>query len=277
MTPGLFEVMGIDLVEGRAFTEADDQTGATGRDSSISGRLAHVAWPIGRGSAARRRSLGYRTSHRVGHGRRRGEAPAPRSPVEEVREQVYFPQRQIQRNPSIFVVRATTDAAGLAASVARWSPASTRSCPSTMSGLLSDYVARARATRRFTTMLATLFAIVALALCAVGVYGVVAYWSRSASTSSACASRSGRGRGRSWRWSFARACGWPRRALAVGLAGAAVATWWFRGQILDGVSPWDFTSYSVRAAVLLLVAVMACVIPARRALATSPVDALRAD
>ena len=66
------------------------------------------------------------------------------------------------------------------------------------------------------------------------------------------------------------------RGLLLGLAVAAAATWWLRGQ-LYGVSPWDLASYAVALPVLALVAVAACALPARRALSTSPVDALRTD
>jgi putative ABC transport system permease protein len=276
VTPGLFEVMGINLVEGRAFTEADDQTGAP--VVIVDQRLASRTWP-GRSAVGQRLAVDPSvTGHPTAWAAVVGVVKhlRHRSPVEEVREQVYFPQRQIQRNPSIFVVRATTDAAGLAAGVRALVSSVDPQLPIYDVRLLSDYVARARATRRFTTMLATLFAIVALALCAVGVYGVVAYSVAQRQHEFGVRLALGARAGQVMALVIREGVRLAAQGLAVGLAGAAVTTWWLRGQ-LYGVSPWDFTSYSVPLPVLLLAAVMACVIPARRALATSPVDALRTD
>ena len=199
-----------------------------------------------------------------------------RSPVEEVREQVYFPQRQIRRNPSVFVVRSTTDAAALAGPVRALVAGLDGQLPIYDVRLLSDYVEQARATRRFTTILAVLFAIVALALTAVGVYGVVAYSvterHHEFGVRLALGARAGQVIGLVVREGVQLAA----QGLALGVSAAAMATWWLRSQ-LYGVGPWDIVSYGVAVPVLVLIALAACVIPARRAIATNPVESLRAD
>jgi putative ABC transport system permease protein len=276
ITPGLFEVMGIGLIEGRAFTEADDQNGAP--VVIVDQRLAARMWP-GRSALGQRLAVdpsvtGHPTAWTTVVGVIRHLRH--RSPVEEVREQVYFPERQIQRNPFVVVVRATSDAAALVAPlralIARLDP----QLPIYDVRPLSVYVERARATWRFTMTLAALFALVALVLSAVGVYGVVAYSVTERHHEFGVRVALGARAGQVMTLVVREGVWLAARGLLLGIAGAAMVTWWLRGQ-LYGVSPWDLASYAVALPVLALVAVTACAIPARRALSTSPLDALRTD
>ena len=124
--------------------------------------------------------------------------------------------------------------------------------------------------------LAVIFALVALALASVGIYGVIAYSvtlrHREFSVRRALGARAAQ--------VFALVARDGARLLttgiAAGLAGAAVITWLLRG-LLFGVSPWDMTTYLTAVPVLLLAGACACLLPARRAIATNPVDALRAE
>jgi putative ABC transport system permease protein len=276
ITPELFDVMGIVLVEGRAFTESDDQSGQP--VVIVDQRLASRMWPgqsaIGKRLAVDPSVTGQATvwSTVVGVVRHLRH----RSPVEEVREQVYFPQRQILRNPSIFVVRATTDAAALVGPVRALVASLDPQLPIYDVRLLSDYVERARATRGFTTLLAALFALVALVLSAVGVYGVVAYSVTERHHEFGVRLALGARAGQLIALVVGEGVRLAVQGLLIGVAGAALATWWLRSQ-LYGVSPWDLASYGIALPVLVLVAVAASAIPARRALAANPVQALRSD
>jgi putative ABC transport system permease protein len=189
---------------------------------------------------------------------------------------VYFPQRQILRNPSIFVVRATTDAAALVGPVRALVASLDPQLPIYDVRLLSDYVERARATRGFTTLLAALFALVALVLSAVGVYGVVAYSVTERHHEFGVRLALGARAGQLIALVVGEGVRLAVQGLLIGVAGAALATWWLRSQ-LYGVSPWDLASYGIALPVLVLVAVAASAIPARRALAANPVQALRSD
>jgi ABC-type antimicrobial peptide transport system permease subunit len=66
------------------------------------------------------------------------------------------------------------------------------------------------------------------------------------------------------------------RGIIFGLAGAALVTWLLRG-LLYGVSPWDLRTYAAAVPVLLAAGLVACILPARRAVTSNPVDALRAE
>src|SRR5262249_30673120 len=98
-----------------------------------------------------------------------------RSLLEDLTDQVYFAERQIQRNPMAYVVRTDGDSAALAGTVREIVGRLDPQLPVYDVRPLQDYVANARAAQRFATILAAAFAVVALLLAAIGVYGVVAY------------------------------------------------------------------------------------------------------
>ena len=56
----------------------------------------------------------------------------------------------------------------------------------------------------------------------------------------------------------------------------AVVAWLMR-ELLFSVSPWDVTAYATAIAVLIAAGGLACLLPARRALAANPIEALRAE
>jgi ABC-type antimicrobial peptide transport system permease subunit len=74
-----------------------------------------------------------------------------------------------------------------------------------------------------------------------------------------------------------------RRGLALAImgiaigSGAAVGLTRLLRSLLFGVTPWDPVTYAAVAAVLLLAAVLASYLPARRAAAVDPLEALRAE
>ena len=141
---------------------------------------------------------------------------------------------------------------------------------------LSAYVDQARATRAFTMQLAVIFAIVALALASVGIYGVVAYSvtlrHREFAVRQALGAKAGAVVGLVAREGIRLVT----RGLAAGLAAAAVAAWTMRS-LLFGISPWDTVAFTAVIPLLLLTGVIACLMPARRATSARPIDALRAE
>ena len=62
--------------------------------------------------------------------------------------------------------------------------------------------------------------------------------------------------------------------LASGIGGAIILTRFMQG-VLFGIAPLDAVSFVAAPALLALVAAAACLVPARRAAATNPADALR--
>jgi len=276
VAPGLIELLGVRLVQGRTFTEGDDQHGAP--VAIVDERLATRTWP---GDSAIGRRLGVDPNVTgtpstwvtvvgvVRHMRHR-------SPTEEVREQVYFPERQVPRNPFVVVVKVGGDPAALAAPVRDALRRLDAALPIYDVRPLEDYVARAQAIRRFTALLAAVFAAAALLLASVGVYGLVAYSvsarRREFGVRLALGARASQIVTRVLREGTLLAVA----GLLVGLGAAVLGAWWLRSQLYE-VAPWDVVSLGVTAAVLAAVAVIASLVPARRALRTDPAAVLRAD
>jgi putative ABC transport system permease protein len=137
-----------------------------------------------------------------------------------------------------------------------------------------EWVARTVAQRRFTALILAVFAVFGLGLGVLGVYGVLAYTVAE----------------RTQEIGLRRALGAPaarvlRLVMSQGLAPVAVgialgigATIWASGILetqLFGISPTDLQTYVLVAAGVLAAAVLACLLPARRALRVSPLVALR--
>ena len=140
----------------------------------------------------------------------------------------------------------------------------------TMREILSQTVAE----RRFQMALTVLFALAALCLGTIGIYGVVSY-------SVACRTRDiglrmalGALRSDVMRWIFAIGFRPVLFGLVAGLSVAVVIGRALRG-LLYGITPTDPVSLSLVALVLLLAAALACYLPARRASGLDPMIALR--
>jgi putative ABC transport system permease protein len=276
VTPGAFETIGARLLEGRFFTEDDDPRGR--RVVIVDDQLAQRAWPgesaIGKQIATDPGSTGHAvywatvvgTVHHLRH----------RTPLEDLGDQVYFPERQVLRNPMAYVVRTSGDAAGVATAVRQIVASLNPQLPVYDVRPLDEYVAAARATQAFTSILAGAFALVALVLAAVGVYGVIAY----AMTR------------RRYEFGVRLALGArPTQVIALVLAdgarlatvgiGAGIVTAMIAARMLEsqlfGVSPRDVQSYVAAATAIAVVAILACWLPARRASTISPSEALRAE
>jgi putative ABC transport system permease protein len=276
LSPGALELLGIRLIEGRSFTE-DDHLDAN-MVVIVDSRLAARAWP---GQSPIGRALGVDAFvtgkpdmmatvigvvHHVRH----------RSPIEDVRDQVYFSQRQVLRNPSVYVVKTGGDPSSLAGAVRDAVHRADPALPIYDARPLAMYVEEARATRAFTMQLAVLFAIVALVLASVGIYGVIAY-SVAVRNREFGVRRALGARAVQVITLVAREAAWLiTKGIAAGTMVALAAAWFMR-ELLFGVGPWDAATYATAIPVLALIGAAACLLPARRATTSNPVDALRAE
>jgi putative ABC transport system permease protein len=187
---------------------------------------------------------------------------------------LYRPHDQWTSGGMALMVRTAREPAALApmvrAAIRRMDAGLPITAIRTMREIVSDSVAQ----RRFQTVLTLLFALVALLLGAVGVYGVVSY-------SVACRTRDiglrialGAMRSDVMRWVFASGMRPVAVGLALGLVGAVTMAAALRS-VLFGISPADPLSISAVALVLLLTSGLACYVPARRAARLDPMTVLR--
>jgi predicted permease len=132
------------------------------------------------------------------------------------------------------------------------------------------------AQRRFHTALLSTFALLALGLAAVGIYGVVHYVVAQRTREMGVRAALGASGAAVQRLVVGEAMRLPLVGLAIGVAGAALLDR-LLARLLFGVSPLDPLTHVVVAAVLSLTALGACWLPARRAARVDPVIALRED
>ncbi len=273
---GYFETVGARLVEGRFFTDAD-KPGAE-PVAIVDDLLARRMWPgrspIGQRFAVDPNSTGStdRVVSVVGVVRHL----RIHSLQEDVREQVYLPWRQVPWSPISYVVATSGDPAAL-------TPAIRRAVAQVDAALavydvrpLVDYTSKARATQRFTMVLAATFAAVALLLACVGVYGVVAYAVAQRRHEFGVRLALGAQPNQLIRLVLNDGVKLTASGLIAGVVGGLLIARLLQNQLF-GVSPHDALAYAIAVSVLGASAIAACLIPARRATESNALDVLRAE
>jgi len=276
VTADYFQTMGVPLREGR-FLNADDNQGAL-RVCVIDEDVARRYWPQG-GAVGRRLANGgppktpdeYFTIVGVVGSVKQDDLADARSIGA-----VYFPYKYYASLDFVVVVR-TTQAPELAATALR--SAVVRVDPElAVHGIktMADRIDESLSTRRAPLLLAGVFAVVALTLAAVGIYGVLAYTVAQRQREIGVRMALGAEPGQILR----QFLGLGGRLLIIGVPIGLVGAW-SAGQamtgLLFGVSPANIAVLAGTAAVLTGVALLACFLPARRAANVSPIEALRAD
>jgi putative ABC transport system permease protein len=279
VTPGYFEAMGIPLLEGQAFDPRD------GTDAPVvavvSEKLARQYWP-------NRSALGGRIRRDYNGETRFAEVVGV---VRDVRqdgmdtEPIYgtyylaHAQSPYTGGPNramTLTVRSAVDPTTLVSSIRAHVQALDPTVPLYQVRTMEQAVAANTATQRFSMLLQLLFALLALALAAVGLYGVLAYAVSRRTAEMGIRIALGAQRSEVRRMVIRQGMGLVTIALALGIVGA-LATSRLIGSLLYGVSSRDPRIYAVVVSVLMAVALLACWIPARRASAVDPMRALRSE
>jgi putative ABC transport system permease protein len=141
---------------------------------------------------------------------------------------------------------------------------------------MEQAISQSEAPRRFNTAVLTGFALAAVILAALGIYGVVAFW--VASRTQEIAVRMALGAQRSEIVQMVLEAG-AKLAIAgsmVGLAGSAVLTRLLRSLLFE-VSPFDLTVFALAAISILFLALVSSFLPAYRASKVDPILALRCE
>jgi putative ABC transport system permease protein len=276
-----FEAIGARVTGGRAFTDAD---GATSQlVAMVNETFARRYWP-GEDPVGKRLKLGGLQSDEPWHIVVGVYADLKHmGPQAETRPEVLLPYAQLDdawvtqwmRGLSV-VIRTTADPASLV-SVARGAVQSVDPSvpliePLPMTTLVSASVAQPR----FRSMLLLSFAGLAVLLAVVGIYGVVAFVVEQRAHEISVRVALGAQRASVMGLVLRQGSTPVVIGVVIGLAGAFVLGRAMQG-LLFNVGPADPVTFIVMPALLAAVAVVACIVPARRALAVEPVNALRAE
>lgn len=141
---------------------------------------------------------------------------------------------------------------------------------------ISESLMKSVSGQRFMMTLLTAFAIVAIALSAIGLYGVIAFMVSQRTREIGVRVALGAEVGDIRRLVLGRGLALAAAGLVLGVGGAAAGARVLRGT-LYGVTPTDPVSYAVGALALLGIAALACIAPMRRAVRIDPVRAMRAE
>lgn len=284
VSPRYFQVFRIPVLRGRAFRETD--TANSARVMIINEAMAKKYWPkedpigqvltIGKGLGPQFEEPPRQVIGVVGSVRetslRDGLVPV-----------MYVPQSQQPEGltklaasvlPLAWAVRSSADPASLRAAIGRelrsvdplLTPANERP--------MRQVIARTIARQDFNMMLLTVFAAVALVLAAIGVYGVMAYSVERRTQEMGIRMALGAARGDLLKLVLGHGMRVAAGGVVAGL-GLAYGTTRFLESLLFDVKPFDPLTFAGVAILLTLIALLATYIPARRAAAIEPSDALR--
>jgi putative ABC transport system permease protein len=273
VSPDYFRALGIPLLRGRAFDARDVRQAPA--VTIVSDTLVKRYWP-GEDPIGRRVSFG--TDEKGGRSwttiigvvadvRQKGLHTDPRS-------ECYVPYSQAPSRYATLVVRSGLDAAGLAASVGREVQAVDPDVPVYEVKTMREVLDGSLASRRFNMALLALFAVMAVLLAAVGLYGVLAYMVTQRTHEIGVRMALGARKRDVLRLVVGQGMALTAGGLVLGILGALALTR-VLSTLLVGVAvtdPWTFASVAL---LLGAVAFLACYIPARRAARVDPMIALR--
>ncbi|HEX8088994.1 MAG TPA: FtsX-like permease family protein, partial [Blastocatellia bacterium] len=274
ISPDYFQTLGIPLVKGRTFTEADDL--ASQPVIIINQNMANTMWP-GEDPVGRRMTVGVPLP---------GETPEYTTVVGvvgnvkhttlsgETGMQMYQPAFQAPARNLTFILRTAVEPMSVVESargaIASLDPTLPISNVKTMERIIYDSVAPFR----FNLYLLGLFAVVAMILTMIGVYGVMSYSvtqrTQEIGIRMALGARPSEVRALILKQGFILSS----IGLAIGLAASFFLTR-FMSSLLYGVSATDPITFAAVALFLAAVALAASYVPARKATRIEPLIALR--
>jgi predicted permease len=272
VTSRYFEAMNIKLLRGRIFDARDAP--AASPSAIVSEETANRLWP-GQDPLGKRLRLNLNNDGRW-HTVVGVVATARYREIANPRSDLYVPMRQSTIDVQHFTVRTTEDplraAAAITAAVKNVDPRLSVDGISTMDAV----VRRVRGPWHFTLIVFAVFGLIALALAVIGLVTVVSYAVTDRSREIGVRMALGATRSRV----VAGVLGHAGALVAAGCLAGGLAAWWLSnlaGRFLFGLDPRDPRAYGVAMATLFVAAVVATVLPARRAASINPIDALRAE
>src|SRR5467141_1786586 len=273
--PDYFATMNIPLRAGRLFNaqELAEEKHVTIINQIFADKYLHGVKPLGQKAAIYMKSLAeneIQPSEIIGvvgdvHQMGLDTAPEPT---------VYWPHSELVMSGMTILVRTSNDPFAIVSrarnELQHIDPELPMAGVATMDQLVADSLSRSR----FTMLLLGIFAVVAVVLASVGLYGLIAYSVTQRTQELGIRIALGAQRRDVLRLVLGQGTRLTLLGVAVGVL-AALAFSRLLSTLLFGVSATDPLTFAGVAAVLALVALMACFIPARRATRVDPIVALR--
>jgi putative ABC transport system permease protein len=265
ISPDYFHTIGTPVLEGREFTREDSMDGP--RVVIVNEAAARRYWP-GQDAVGKRTSRGQVVGV-VRNSREKGLAATPRPAMFLPVLQSYVPELTLH-------VRTATDPQALLASVRREVQSLDPTLPLYNLSTLAVQKDGSLFTERIAAALLTLFALLALLVTVVGIYGVLSH----AVTERTREMGIRLAHGAQPRDLFKLVIGQGMLPTLAGLVvgvGASLALTRLMARLLFGVSPTDPLTFAAIPLLLASVALLACWVPARRATRMDPLAALRCE
>lgn len=274
-TPGYFRALGVPTLGGRTFAPSDDAEAP--RRVVVNARLARDVWgqgdPVGRriSFTSEPTEADWWTVIGVVGDVKDGPGADAAKPA------VYMPfsQQQWTRELAV-VVKTESDPAAVLTSLRAALAELDKDLPLSEVRMLEDVSAGAFDTPRLLSRLTAAFALVALGLAVVGLYGVVAFNVSQETRTTAIRIAIGARSKDLFRDVLRKSLRLVAAGAVLGTAGALVAGRALES-LLHGVSPYDPVTLSSAALLLASAALLASLLPARRACRVDPIEALRAE
>jgi putative ABC transport system permease protein len=267
--PNYFQTLGIPLLRGRHFTEADNRGAA--QVAIVNETTARRHWPNENPIGQRIHLLTHKKSVEivgvVGDVR-------PFRPDEAPKAEIYWPFAQAPRWAIMFIARTAGPPSSVTAALQTRLEAFEPDMDLGRMRTMDEQVSRQLVNPRFNMILGGLFAALAVAIASVGIYGVMSFGITRRTHEFGIRMALGALPGDVLRMVLGRGLLLAAMGLSIGLAGALGVTRLLRA-LLIGVAPSDPLTFVACGAVLLGVALAACYVPARRATRVDPLVALR--
>jgi predicted permease len=189
---------------------------------------------------------------------------------------IYFPLNSGRFNSGGLVVRSTREVTSLALPIQKAIAGMDKDLPVSDVLTMEQVIGKSTVNSRFDAVLVLLFAVLALILAAVGLYGLLSYLVTQRTSEIGLRLALGAQRSAVMRLMLADGLRPTLIGLAIGLAGGAVAARLIRS-VLFGTHPIDATVFAGVGLVVVVVAVVASMLPAWRASRFDPMAALRCE
>ena len=270
--PGYFETMQIKLLHGRYFTDQDND-----HDQNIiivDSNFAQKSWPgenpIGKKiilNANRKHPIVKEVIGVVDHVKMDG-------PRKESKEQLYLPYISESDFHMSFTVRGSGNLMGLSAAIKQQIEPLGGGRPVNAFKMMEESVSDATADSRFALFLLSILAFVALVLCSVGLYGIISYSVSQRVAEIGIRTALGARPADILKMVIGKGLMLTLIGVALGLGGAFAITR-LMANLLFKVGATDPMTFVSVSGLLIIVGLIACYIPARRASRIDPMTALR--